>query len=228
MANVTLYSKLGKYGELDSFYNANKIGLERAKDTIVIYNDSDGGEKIKIIGSDLSVNKLGLITAGTVTDVTFSSSNTSPLVKVEDVEIDAKTFAGILKKQGVEAAYEFALSGNDVITGTLIADSIYGGGGKDTIKAGGGVDHIEGGAGNDKLSGQAASDHFIFGDGDGKDTITDFDAVGGGLAQDYIDTDLTPVSITQSGANTVIDFGGGDTITLLGVKASDVGESDFI
>jgi Ca2+-binding RTX toxin-like protein len=228
MAKVTLYSRLGKYGELDSFYNPNKIGLERAKDSIVIYNDSDGGEKIKIMGSDLSVNKLGLITAGTVTDVTFSSKNTSPLLKVEDVDIDAKTFVGILKKQGVEAAYEFALSGNDVITGSLISDSIYGGGGKDTIKAGAGVDHIEGGKGNDRLSGEAQSDHFIFGVGDGKDTITDFDAVGGALAQDYIDTDLTPLTIKQSGVNTIIDFGGGDTITLLGVKASDVGDSDFI
>ncbi|MCV3766099.1 calcium-binding protein [Rhizobium sp. TRM95796] len=228
MAKVTLYSRLGKYGELDSFYNPNKIGLERAKDSIVIYNDSDGGEKIKIMGSDLSVNKLGLITAGTVTDVTFSSKNTSPLLKVEDVDIDAKTFVGILKKQGVEAAYEFALNGNDVITGSLISDSIYGGGGKDTIKAGAGVDHIEGGRGNDRLSGEAQSDHFIFNDGDGKDTITDFDAVGGALAQDYIDTDLTALTIKQSGANTIIDFGGGDTITLLGVKATDVDSSDFI
>lgn len=228
MANITLYSRLGKFGELDSFYNANKIGLERAKDTIVIYNDSDGGEKIKIIGTDLSVNKLGLVTEGTVTDVTFSSKNASPLLKVEDLDIDAKTFVGILKKQGVEAAYEFTLSGNDVITGSLISDEIYGGGGKDTIKAGSGVDHIEGGAGNDRLSGQGQSDHFIFNAGDGKDTITDFDAVGGALAQDYIDTDLTALTIKQSGDNTIIDFGGGDTITLLGVKASDVGDSDFI
>lgn len=228
MAKVTFYSRLGQYGELDSFYNAGKIGLERAKDTIVIYNDSDGGEKIKIIGTDLSVNKAGLITSGTVTDVTFSSKSTAPLLKVEDIDINAKIFAGVLKKEGVEAAYEFTLSGNDVFTGSLISDSIYGGAGKDTIKAGSGIDHVEGGKGNDRLTGGAQSDHFIFDAGDGKDTLTDFDAVGGALAQDYIDTDLTPLTIKQSGDNTIIDFGGGDTITLIGVKASDVGDSDFI
>ncbi len=34
--------------------------------------------------------------------------------------------------------------------------------------------------------------------------------------------------ITQDGLNTVIDFGGGDMITLLGVPATDLHADDFL
>ncbi|MDO6962735.1 calcium-binding protein [Rhizobium alvei] len=230
MAKITFYSRIGMYGDLDNFYNSTALTLERAKSNVVVYADADGGEKIKIEGSQLAVNKLGVITAGTITDVTFSASNTQPLLKLENASVDAKAFASVLKSGGVEAAYEFSLKGNDTFIGSLISDEIYGGAGKDTVKAGSGNDHIEGGKGNDILYGQAGSDHFVFHAGDGKDVIKDFDAVGGNLAQDYIDIDASmsyTIKSANGGADTLVDFGGGHTITLVGVISTQVTSADF-
>lgn len=62
----------------------------------------------------------------------------------------------------------------------------------------------------------------------GNDVITDFDAVGGGLKQDY----LIPLADDglhweKSGKNVLPIFDNGTTITLLGVKYSDIGFEDF-
>ena len=107
-------------------------------------------------------------------------------------------------------------SGNDVITGTAF------------------VDVIDGGAGNDILTGGAGNDTFIFRPGSGADTITDF-AAGAG-SDDSVD--LTAYAntfaladvlarTTQHGADTVIDFGGGDSITLQNVVKASLSAGDF-
>ncbi len=57
--------------------------------------------------------------------------------------------------------------------------------------------------------------------------IIDFDAKGGGLAQDYIVTKDHTFEIIDAGDNTVIDFGGGDKITLLHVNHTQVTTDDF-
>ncbi|MEH3101417.1 family 16 glycosylhydrolase [Sphingomonas adhaesiva] len=78
---------------------------------------------------------------------------------------------------------------------------------------------ITGGAGNDSMTGGGGNDTYLFGKGFGKDTITDFSA-----ANDYLQFSgysKAQLQITQVGANTVIGFGGADTITLIGVQAND-------
>jgi Ca2+-binding RTX toxin-like protein len=70
------------------------------------------------------------------------------------------------------------------------------------------------------LTGGSGADIFSFATGSGRDTVNDFSSTEGdridlsgyaGLAR----------SVVQSGANSIIQFATGDTITLLGVKITD-------
>jgi Ca2+-binding RTX toxin-like protein len=126
----------------------------------------------------------------------------------------------------------FGTQGNDRIGGGIGNDSISGEGGNDYLDSGEGVDTLKGGEGNDTLSGGTGDDNFIY--SSGFDTITDF-TVGG--AEDRIDLSAfssvtsyaTVMALTiQSGANTVISLGTGNTITLLNVIRTNLSPADFI
>jgi Ca2+-binding RTX toxin-like protein len=73
--------------------------------------------------------------------------------------------------------------GNDVLTGSVGADQLYGSVGDDTLSGGDGADYLYGGAGSDTLTGGVGTDSFYLGDvfstspATDIDTITDF-AVG--------------------------------------------------
>ncbi|QDX79884.1 hypothetical protein B9N43_00545 [Denitratisoma sp. DHT3] len=71
------------------------------------------------------------------------------------------------------------LSGNDRISGLAGDDVLSGGEGQDQIFGGAGNDTLSGGAGNDYLSGDAGNDIYLFGRGDGQDTISNYDATQG-------------------------------------------------
>ena len=84
-------------------------------------------------------------------------------------------------------------------------------------------------------SGGTGSDDFIFRDGDGNDTIRDFDA--NNNAEDIIlrgvtgitsFADLSANHMSQVGTSVVIEDGAGLTITLLNVDIADLGAGDFI
>jgi Ca2+-binding RTX toxin-like protein len=124
-------------------------------------------------------------------------------------------------------------SGADSLTGDASGDTINGLGGNDNLFGGAGNDVINGGAGNDRmngaggddtLTGGAGNDTFYFSAHSGHDVVTDFGANGD---QDRIDVTaylakgLQPM-VSAAGANTVISFASGDTITLLGVHPSDL------
>ncbi|HMM87689.1 beta strand repeat-containing protein [Bradyrhizobium sp.] len=105
------------------------------------------------------------------------------------------------------------------------------------IDGGAGNDVITGSHGNDLLSGGADDDRFIWKVGSAADIITDF-AAGNGTP-DKIDVrafagagihDFNGVlaHAAQIGADTVIDFGGGDTMTLLNVAKTNLSTDDFI
>jgi peptidase M10/serralysin-like protein/hemolysin type calcium-binding protein len=117
------------------------------------------------------------------------------------------------------------------LTGGGNADYLYGGAGNDTLNGGGGNDVLQGGQGNDTLTGGAGADHFVFHDGDGIDTITDFD-----VANDVVDLHGYGVAsfaalqglMTQSGADTVITFDPDNVITLHNVTVGQLNSGDFI
>ncbi|MEZ5715605.1 MAG: hypothetical protein R3D85_10795 [Paracoccaceae bacterium] len=111
--------------------------------------------------------------------------------------------------------------GDDMVYGGAQADRVSGGDGNDTCEGGGGFDTIDGGLGNDVLSGNFNADRFVFADGHGDDTITDFEATNNAEKIDLSDVsaiaslaDLNLGSAsagaaTQVGADVVIDTGGG-------------------
>jgi Ca2+-binding RTX toxin-like protein len=120
-------------------------------------------------------------------------------------------------------------------TGNGLANLIDGTAGHNVIKGGGGADVIIGGGGDDDLYGEAGNDSFIFGLASGHDTIFDFEADPAG-GQDKIDlqtrgihvgTFAADVSITASGIDTLIQFIGGDSITIKGVDSAIIDITDF-
>ncbi|HCW68959.1 MAG TPA: hemolysin expression modulating protein, partial [Thalassospira lucentensis] len=101
--------------------------------------------------------------------------------------------------------------------------------GNDVLLGGSGDDVLEGGAGDDILSGGSGGDTFVFSGGGGNDVVLDFQAGEDmlSISSNINDTgiegaDDVAARATQVGANTVIDLGNGDSITLNNVDAEDV------
>ncbi|MAU97264.1 MAG: hypothetical protein CMP81_15500 [Fulvimarina sp.] len=124
--------------------------------------------------------------------------------------------------------------GNDIVNGASGNNTLFGGSGDDTIRGFSGFDTIDGGSGNDTLTGDFNADTFVFVDGFGNDTITDFDEFNNserinlaGVTAIVNFTDLQLNHLTQVGANAVITDGA-NTITLLNVNLADLDVNDFI
>ena len=116
-------------------------------------------------------------------------------------------------------------AGNDILSGDAGDDMIWGDDGDDILMGVTGNDILVG----DNGSGGSGSDLFVFGNGDGTDTILDFeigiDRIG--LVQDeLVFTDLT---ITQDGSDTLLGVAStGETLAVLNnVQASALGEASF-
>ena len=129
--------------------------------------------------------------------------------------------------------------GNDILLGGKGKNKLFGGDGndiligdssKDTIYGGFGDDLLVGITGKDKLYGGFGSDIFIFGNGDGKDTIFDFqvgkDKIG------LVEGELTfnDLTITQQGKKTVIGVSStNENLAVLKfVNASSLTANDFM
>ncbi|MEW5685523.1 MAG: right-handed parallel beta-helix repeat-containing protein [Pseudomonadota bacterium] len=123
--------------------------------------------------------------------------------------------------------------GNDLdnkITGNGGNNILEGAGGNDTIWGGAGNDTLMGGAGADSLVGGEGDDVFRFAPGGGKDIVGDFGFGPGKESVDivaYVKAGIT-YSIADVNDAAVISFANGDSITLLGVHASDLNSSAWI
>jgi Ca2+-binding RTX toxin-like protein len=92
--------------------------------------------------------------------------------------------------------------GNDILLGDDGADNLYGNAGSDTL---------DGGAGNDSLYGGAGNDTYLFGLGDGQDTINyDYDTNVGKLNVLQFKAGVTAdqVTVGRSGDNLVLSITG--------------------
>ncbi|MEJ8849679.1 calcium-binding protein [Variovorax rhizosphaerae] len=72
-------------------------------------------------------------------------------------------------------------AGDDNIRGESGNDTLLGGAGNDALSGGAGNDTFDGGAGNDTAYGDGGNDTYLFGRGDGQDTVIDYDATVGNI-----------------------------------------------
>ncbi|MEO8114273.1 MAG: M10 family metallopeptidase C-terminal domain-containing protein [Phenylobacterium sp.] len=120
----------------------------------------------------------------------------------------------------------FGDDGDDVVYGNIGNDTLDGGAGADLVRGGQDNDVLTGGAGDDWLSGDRGSDTITGGSGAdlfhtfgeaGLDQITDFNRAEG----DRVLLDPgTVYTVSQVGADTVINMTGGGQMVLLGVQMS--------
>jgi 2',3'-cyclic-nucleotide 2'-phosphodiesterase (5'-nucleotidase family) len=117
-------------------------------------------------------------------------------------------------------------AGNALIIGNDSNNELIGTEGNDLLWAGAGDDSLRGGLGNDILFGGSDRDTFVLAEGEGSDTIVDFN-----ISEDFIGLtgglSFGQISITQSGNNTVIGIENETLAVLNGVNANLLQQSAF-
>jgi Ca2+-binding RTX toxin-like protein len=128
-----------------------------------------------------------------------------------------------------------ASEGNDTVSGNAAGnlieglggnDALYGYGGDDTLKGGSGNDYLlgdtgndilDGGAGSDTLSGGVGNDTYVFGNGYGQDTVSEYDWTAGNIDTVALTDGVAPgdVTVTRDQYNLYLSLNNGaDRLTL--------------
>ena len=171
----------------------------------------------------ISFNPKWVITG--VTGTNDDGSHTVTMADVQDAYDTAQWFTTPYDPNtGAAMAQDVTLAGGGN------ADYLFGHAGNDTLVGGAGNDVLSGGAGNDTLSGGTGDDRFVFHNGDGLDTITDFAAgdvidLGGYDATDFAGVHAL---MSQVGSDTLITFDPANVITLHNVTVSQLNGGDFV
>ena len=120
-----------------------------------------------------------------------------------------------------DAAFDIVYGnmGADTVDGGAGNDWVRGGQGDDSVMAGAGDDWLWGDRGNDTISGGTGADLFYSFVNAGVDRITDFSYAQG----DRLKLEGAPsYTVTQVGADVVVDMGNGDQVILVGVSLSSL------
>ncbi|MGA0606233.1 M10 family metallopeptidase C-terminal domain-containing protein [Phenylobacterium sp. VNQ135] len=143
-----------------------------------------------------------------------------------DIVIGGDTEDWVVGGQGNDRLY--GDEGHDVVLGNLGNDSLEGGVGNDVVRGGQGDDVLLGGdgwdymagdRGSDTITGGAGMDTFHTFSGAGLDRVTDFNYWEGDRVNVLAGTSYTTY---QSGADTIVDMGGGDRMVLAGVQLASL------
>ncbi|MDP2794671.1 MAG: calcium-binding protein, partial [Sulfurisoma sp.] len=162
------------------------FGRGDGQDTISSYDGNQSKQdaiefKAGVLLTDVVVSRQGahliLKITGTLDQLTvqnyFSYEGSFNPYGVEAIRFNDNTnwdYAAVKAKSLV------ATEGNDILNGFGSDDVIAGLGGNDYISSGGGNDTLDGGTGNDTLDGGLGNDTYLFGRGDGQDTISSYDS----------------------------------------------------
>ena len=217
-------------GDIDAGSGLITVTLAVANGTLNLAGDVAGGvTAANMVGNDTG----NVVITGTVDAINATLAATNGLV-----------YRGARDFTGTETLTVTVDDGGNTGSGGSLSDTqfieffvsgvvdIKGTAGDDLLTGGIGGEQITGFAGNDVLTGGAGDDMFIYGTGDGADVINDF-----GTGADVLDlsdvagmstfSDVMSTAI-QNGADTLLDFGGGDQITLIGVDKSLLLADDFL
>lgn len=124
-------------------------------------------------------------------------------------------------------------SGNDNLIDFDGDDTLEGGEGNDRLRGGANNDLLSGGPGNDTLEGGAGDDTFVI-DGASSDVIAHIVLSSGdvidvsGAGSGFFTLADVVAAATDNGVDTVIDLGGGNTLTLINVVVADLSANNFI
>lgn len=168
----------------DSFFWAKGDGNDTIQDHSWSSSEIDTLVLTNATAADVTLRR----SAGDVDlEISISNGGTTETITVVNQYADGISRDGIEKIQfsdGTIWSYADILqntlrvttAGNDGVSGTNLADNIYGGGGNDSLASSLGDDRLSGGVGVDTLNGEAGSDTYLWQRGDGNDIIKDTDA----------------------------------------------------
>jgi Ca2+-binding RTX toxin-like protein len=196
---------------------------------------SNSGLTVTLGGDQISGAGIGAVRGNFGTQALVVNAASS-VVNLAGVTFDSWDSLDIITINGTAGADTLTGSSeDDTVNGLGENDILIGLGGDDELSGGLGNDTLIGGLGADTLTGDAGDDRIVYTRGGGGDTAIGF--VAGTGTEDEID--LTAFSIihtvgevlaraTQVSADTVIDFGNGNTLTLQNVVKTSLTADDFI
>jgi len=213
---------------------ANQINGAAGNDTLYGRGGNDtliGGTGTNVLeggqGADRLIGGTGrdtasyaLATAGVTVNLAVATQNTG--------DAAGDSFSGIENLWGSQRNDTLTGDGQaNRLTGAAGNDLLRGAAGNDALDGGIGADTLEGGQGADRLTGGAGADVFVF-DG-GQDSLADFRAADGDSVAIHRllvgNAALTPAQLagfaTIAGADVVLSFAGGHTLTLSGLATTD-------
>ncbi len=150
--------------------------------------------------------------AGTFWDVIWDTGGTDTIAHTGLVSATIDLTAATLDYSPTGAgviSYVTGIFGGFTIAAGVVIENASGGSGADVLIGNQASNILDGGAGNDTLQGNGAADTFLFGVGDGMDTVTDLAA--GDIAE--IRGYVSAQSVTQSGADVIVMLSASDRIT---------------
>ncbi|MEI7430313.1 MAG: calcium-binding protein, partial [Betaproteobacteria bacterium] len=177
-----------------------------------VWNRADIARRTTFIGSGGADNVTGWSEAGNV--MFGNGGNDSITGNQYNDYIDGGDGDDTLSGYGLGNDTLIGGAGNDKLTGGNGADVLQGGEGNDTLYASRGADTLSGGAGNDAFDGGDGSDTYLFGRGDGQDTITETHGMYSDISADVDTVELaegiatTDVTLTRSGNDLKIAING--------------------
>lgn len=222
--NLVTGKGMGGYAHADSLSGVENLIGSAFADTLTgdaAANRLEGGSGADTIGGgggdDLLIGGAGadVMNGGDGVDTADYSAS------IRAINVDLNTGLGL---GGYAHADVFV--GIEQIIGSVFGDNLIGDASANSFT---------GAAGDDVLFGGAGSDRFVFGNAVGNDRVLDF-AAGAG-SEDWIDlsgnsflntfADVVGHTV-QSGGDTLVDLGNGDTLTLVGVDRLALHQDDFI
>ena len=160
--------------------------------SVATYNQTtSAGYKLAGDGQSISYKKKATTTLATING---AKSKSGLSVSGNTIKLKASALS---KKVSVSGAFEFDFASDyksALITGSASAD---------TIKTAGANMTVNGGKGNDLLTGGTGADVFIYTEGDGNDTITNFDA------NDKISVKSGVITTSTDGNDVIFSIGSG-------------------